>query len=291
LILNIDSQFENNTSWRFVDADYHFQDPQNPWQGGFPEVKNINNLDRSDYANFVAVKIGDVNASAMVEARATTGTFTIHTQEQVMMAGSEYKFDFTAEKENISGYQFTLELANVEIVDVIYGAAKAEHFGVFAKEGIITTSFNGEAALGTLFSVVVRANADIKASEAIQFSSRYTAAEAYSKEGAELDVQLDFRQSTANKEVSFALQQNTPNPFDGETLIRFQLPVAQEATLTLQDVAGRVLKQFEGDFAKGINGIVISAGDLPSAGVYFYTLKAGEQSATRKLILLGAVNR
>ena len=289
LILNIDSQFENNTSWRFVDADHRFQNPQNPWQSGFPEVKNINNLDRSDYANFVAVKIGDVNASAMVEARATTGTFTIHTQEQAMMAGSEYKFDFTAEKENISGYQFTLELANVEIVDVIYGAAQAEHFGVFAKEGIITTSFNGEA-IGTLFSVVVRAKADVKASEAIQLGSRYTAAEAYSTKGIELDVQLDFAQSAA-AETTFALQQNTPNPFDGETVIRFQLPVAQAATITLQDVAGRVVKQIEGDFAKGINEVVISAGELPSTGVYFYTLQAGEQSATKKLILLEAVNR
>ena len=34
---------------------------------------------------------------------------------------------------------------NLQIVDVIYGAATAENFGVFAKEGIITTSFNGEA--------------------------------------------------------------------------------------------------------------------------------------------------
>jgi len=291
LILNIDTEFSNNTSWRFVESDYRFPAAKNPWASTFPEVKNINNLDRADYANFVAVKIGDVNASALVEARATTGTFTIHTQEQAMMAGSEYKFDFTAEKENISGYQFTLELTNVEIVDVIYGAAKAEHFGVFAKEGIITTSFNGEAALGTLFSVVVRANADIKASEAIQFSSRYTAAEAYSKEGAELDVQLDFRQSTANKEVSFALQQNTPNPFDGETVIRFQLPVAQAATITLQDVAGRTVKMIEGGFAKGYNQVRIDANDLPSSGVYFYTLTAGNQSATKKLILVDAVNR
>ena len=206
-----------------------------------------------------------------------------------MMAGSEYKFDFTAEKENISGYQFTLELANVEIVDVIYGAAQAEHFGVFAKEGIITTSFNGEA-IGTLFSVVVRAKADVKASEAIQLGSRYTAAEAYSTKGIELDVQLDFAQSAA-AETTFALQQNTPNPFDGDTVIRFQLPVAQAATITLQDVAGRVVKQIEGDFAKGINEVVISAGELPSTGVYFYTLQAGEQSATKKLILLEAVNR
>jgi hypothetical protein len=290
LILNIDSQFENNTSWRFVDADHRFRNPQNPWQGGFPEVKNINNLDRSDYANFVAVKIGDVNASAMVGARATTGNFTIHTQEQAMMAGNEYKFDFTAQKENISGYQFTLEFANLEIVDVIYGTAQAEHLGIFTKEGVITTSFNGET-MGTLFSIVVRAKADVKASEAIQFSSRYTAAEAYTKEGAELDIQLDFRQSTANKEVSFTLQQNMPNPFDSETVIRFQLPMAQEATLTLQDVAGRVVKQIEGDFAKGLNEVNISAADLPSAGVYFYTLQAGEQSATKKLILLEAVNR
>jgi hypothetical protein len=289
LILNIDTEFANNTSWRFIDKSHVFADPSNPWSAPIPEFKNINNLVDNAEAEFVATKIGDVNGSATVEARAATGDFAINTAEQAMIAGNEYTIDFSADMNDIAGYQFTLDVAKAEIVDVIYGAAKAENFGVFTKEGVITTSFNGEAA-GTLFSVVVRATADTKVSEAIQISSRYTAAEAYTNDAEQLNVNLNVAGATA-AEAAFALEQNTPNPFQGETLIGFNLPEAQEATITLQDVAGRTVKMIEGDFTKGYNQVTISANDLPSAGVYFYTLTAGDKSATKKLILVDAVNR
>ena len=63
LILNINSRFRNNTSWRFIAADYQFPDPQNPWQTPIPETiqvdgSNVQNLD------FVAIKIGDTSLDA-----------------------------------------------------------------------------------------------------------------------------------------------------------------------------------------------------------------------------------
>ena len=44
LILQINSDFPNNTSWRFVDGSYQFPNPANPWTAPFPEVININDL-------------------------------------------------------------------------------------------------------------------------------------------------------------------------------------------------------------------------------------------------------
>jgi hypothetical protein len=289
LILNIDTEFANNTSWRFIDRAHNFASPSNPWSATIPEFKNINNLGENAEAQFVAVKIGDVNGSANVEARSATGTFAINTAEQSMVAGNEYTINFSADMANIAGYQFTLNVANAEIVDVIYGAAKAENFGVFTKEGVITTSFNGEAA-GTLFSVVVRATADVNVSEAISINSRYTNAEAYTNDASNLNVALNVAGATA-AEAAFALNQNTPNPFQGETVIGFNLPEAQEATIAVQDVAGRTIKVIEGDFVSGYNQVTLNSNDLPSAGVYFYTLTAGDKSATKKLILVDALNR
>ncbi|NUO01248.1 MAG: hypothetical protein HUU01_11595 [Saprospiraceae bacterium] len=65
LLLGVDSTFTNNTSWRFVPEDYQFPVPTNPWFESFPEALNITAI--SDFvlsANFVAIKIGDVNGSA-----------------------------------------------------------------------------------------------------------------------------------------------------------------------------------------------------------------------------------
>jgi hypothetical protein len=89
LILSIDTEFANNTSWRFVDADYVFPNPANPWVENFPEVININNMDAAGLAsqNFVAVKIGDVNLDAEtnslvdVEDRNVSGALSFEVAE------------------------------------------------------------------------------------------------------------------------------------------------------------------------------------------------------------------
>ena len=66
LILGITNVYPNNTSWRFVDADFVFANPQDPFSMAFPEVANLNNLngDITDL-DFIAVKIGDVNSTAI----------------------------------------------------------------------------------------------------------------------------------------------------------------------------------------------------------------------------------
>lgn len=64
LILGIDTRFSNSNSWRFVEADYIFPNPNNPWAEKYPESTFIPSLFSTFTANFVAIKIGDVNASA-----------------------------------------------------------------------------------------------------------------------------------------------------------------------------------------------------------------------------------
>ncbi len=53
-----------NSSWRFVDKEYTFPNPANPFQAAFPEIIEHLNLAAYETANFVGVKIGDVNNTA-----------------------------------------------------------------------------------------------------------------------------------------------------------------------------------------------------------------------------------
>lgn len=53
--------FTQNTSWRFVDADYVFPDPEQPFLEVFPEIWSENNVVSDKTVNFIGVKIGDVN--------------------------------------------------------------------------------------------------------------------------------------------------------------------------------------------------------------------------------------
>jgi hypothetical protein len=65
LILQLETTFPHGQSWRFVDAAYQFPDPFMPFSPSFPEVININDLEEAvEYADFIGIKIGDVNGSA-----------------------------------------------------------------------------------------------------------------------------------------------------------------------------------------------------------------------------------
>jgi hypothetical protein len=295
LILNIDQSFQNNTSWRFVDATYQFPNASNPWAAAFPEVVSINDLAANTTANFVAIKVGDVNVSAVVSGATaaevrTAGTLDINAADAALKAGQEYSVEFSAaDLKNVQGYQFALNLdkRKVELVDIVYGVAKAENFGVFQSEGIITTSWNQAATAtakqGALFTLLLRAKADAQLSSALSLN-RIVSAEAYNSNNDQLDLALTFNKVAVSN--GFELKQNTPNPFNGETLISFNLAKATAATLTISDATGRILKTVRANYAKGMNQVSLKASDLNASGVLYYTLEADDFTATKKMILL-----
>ena len=257
LILNLETEFENNSSWRFVDENYVFPDDSNPWLQAFPEVRNINNLDGTVLANFIGVKIGDVNGSAkMNEPRSNQDVMEISTQDVEMERGNTYTVSFSADMTNIAGYQFTMDLdpSKVEIVNVKEGIAKAENFGVFTEAGSITTSYhrdlstNSELEGAVLFSITVRAKEDAALSEALSLSSRLTEAEGYNQHNEIIAIGLSIDQVAAAGE--FTLYQNMPNPFEAETTIGFKLPEAMEGILEFKDISGRTILLKTGNFTK-----------------------------------------
>ena len=150
---------------------------------------------------------------------------------------------------------------------------------------MVTTSWNGEANSGEMFSLVLRANADARLSEVLGVSSAVTAAEAYGKDGSFQDVAIEFSNGTVAG-AGFELYQNTPNPFKGETLIGFNLPEAAQATVTISDITGKVLRVVRHDGVKGYNAITVDAASLPATGVLSYTVETGEYTATKKMVIV-----
>jgi hypothetical protein len=295
VILQIVTEFPNNTSWRFVDADYVFPNPMNPFSPGFPEVINFNNLSTSQLAtDFVAVKIGDVNNSAStnglaeVDDRNAGAAFALTTTDRKLTEGETFTVDFTAEDLSVLGYQFTLEFDQtaLTLVDLVEGVATEENFGMaHLNQGVVTASWNGVASEGVLFSLEFKANTAAQLSDLLNISSRFTAAEAYTQNGDLLDVNLQFTNGLTAT-AGFELYQNVPNPFNGETVIGFNLPEAGTATLSVYDISGKALKVMRGEFAKGYNTINIRSTELAATGVLYYTLETANETATMKMIII-----
>lgn len=306
-VLRVAGAFPNNNSWRFVDKDFVFPNPDNPFASPFPEVLNFNNLSGSDLAaDFIAIKIGDINGDARPNLQATvgnrnfTGKLVFQTDEQAFAKGSYVTVPFTAQDfSGIVGFQYTIEFDEnvLELVDIEAGELERlteSNFGLtMVDKGIITTSWdNSKTTLtgktGVLFTLQFRAKSAGTLSNLIKFSSQFTMAEAYAANADDMDlknVKLNFNGGT-NTDEGFELYQNTPNPFTQSTTIGFNLPEADVVTLTVYDVAGKVLKVYNGNFAAGYNAFVVENKDLAANGVLYYRLETTNNTATKKMILV-----
>ncbi|MFK7845184.1 MAG: T9SS type A sorting domain-containing protein [Rhodothermales bacterium] len=91
---------------------------------------------------------------------------------------------------------------------------------------------------------------------------------------------------TGDLPSKFSLEQNFPNPFNPTTSITYAVPATGHVTLEVYDLLGRTVKVL-------VNGVVtvgeythqFDAADLPS-GMYLYRFTAGNQTSTRKMLLL-----
>lgn len=84
---------------------------------------------------------------------------------------------------------------------------------------------------------------------------------------------------------SYYLYQNHPNPSQNSTVIKYQLSKATFVELEVLDLLGRKVKTLVSENqSTGIYEITLNATDME--GTYFYRLKAGEFSATRRMVLV-----
>jgi len=85
---------------------------------------------------------------------------------------------------------------------------------------------------------------------------------------------------------TFRLEQNSPNPFNPVTSIRFSLPEEGRTSLRVYDVGGRLVRVLlDEELEPGLHELTFDARGLPS-GVYFMRMDSNAFTETRKLVLL-----
>ena len=89
----------------------------------------------------------------------------------------------------------------------------------------------------------------------------------------------------------FEVYGNYPNPFNPTTQIRYDLPENSYVSITIYDLMGKRVKSLvKSKQDPGYRSIHWNAtndlGQPVSAGMYIYTIQAGEFRQTRKMVLL-----
>jgi hypothetical protein len=84
----------------------------------------------------------------------------------------------------------------------------------------------------------------------------------------------------------FAFLSNYPNPFNGRTVISYELPLSGHVKLEVYNLlGGRVATLVDAHQSNGHKSVRWDASEV-SSGVYFYKLTAGDFSAVKRMILL-----
>ncbi len=95
---------------------------------------------------------------------------------------------------------------------------------------------------------------------------------------------------TVNEYVT-GLNGNYPNPFNPETKINFSLATAEKVTIEIYNVKGQKVKTLVNDkYDAGNHQVVWNGTDDTNrsvgSGIFFYKMKSGRYTATKKMILL-----
>ena len=104
---------------------------------------------------------------------------------------------------------------------------------------------------------------------------------------------IDDKDPIIKPPTTFTLSQNYPNPFNPSTRISYAIPEPnnEKVTILLYDLHGKLVKTLVNEYeTPGTHQVVWdgkdSSGIDVNSGVYFYRLRAGEYSSTRKMTLI-----
>ncbi len=307
LILFQQTQLSSSTAWRFVPKWYQFENPTNPLVESLPEISTIPFLEDDMILDFIAIKVGDVNGSAILNnfadsnERSSANPLTLSMKDELLQEGVSHTLNIQVEEANtIEGMQLSFEFdpTLIENVRIQSPYLNTQQLGVCVEEtGKIHLSwYEVDGLTFDEQAVVFELNFDVlsnaTASDAIRLSNRFVAKEAYIQNDTEVkDIELIISAVVATTSIAlistttaFEVYQNYPNPFVTNTTIPFELKEAGEVSIVVQDLAGRTIYQRTADYAQGKNSINLTAADIPTNGTLIYTVHTEGQSISKQMI-------
>ena len=272
LILGIDTAFATNTSWRFVPTDHVFENALNPFQSAFPETLGVQVL-TAPLANldFTAIKIGDVNNTAIPNLNAPAETRTVGELPVAVLWSHDlsqktveavFACPFTTAIAAQFTLQFDPEQLIFEKIEPLAPDLTLEHFGLNrVGQGFLTFAYSSEdltlSEESVRFKVVFRSKGRVQLNQQISLANWPTPGLIYRADGSALRPLLDWGE---------AMPTVSPNPFGfGGTWVSAQNPEIMEVF----DANGALLfsKKIASKTRTHLDGTL-----FPRAGVYFWRM-------------------
>jgi hypothetical protein len=291
LILGINDYVPNNKSWRFVAADYSFPNPLNPFAATIKESIVFDPLaDDVQGADFVGIKVGDVNGSANpAQARHLADTLTIRMPNVAFEAGESISVPvFFGDWAGLEGLQMEWAIERdmlvLEKVTFAHPQFLGEQHTAILPNGRLSFSWDNVGAMTQqlgdhVFSLHFRAKVKGELSDAIALRDNRIAAEAYRNgEATALRLFFDKKGESKAKEALSLF----PNPTSGAFWVKNPFN-GEHTRCRLLNSLGQCVWEKNGELPEMLE---ISGQILPQAGQYWVEMSSGEHIARAQVQVL-----
>lgn len=295
LVLGVQNEFSNNTSWRFIDAAYSFNDLNQPWL--FKSNLQYSNLDQNMVkSDFIGVKVGDVNDSVMDKLMQTSSRNSnkvlLNIEELKVNAGETVVVPvYAGNAHMLAGAQWTMELKQGLTFNGIESGtlvATEENVAIIQKNGkqYVTLSshqINEKSDQSSeIFKLIFTATKNGTLSSMLSFTGDITSASVVTQDMEEKQAGFIFR--TKVPEETYILQ-NQPNPFRGETTIQLSLKKQTMTEISIFDAKGSSIYHGFENLQTGIQTITVGDKQLGNqTGVFYCKIKTNEMSKVIKML-------
>lgn len=294
LILGKQELFNNTDSWRMIDRDQKFNNPDNPFEDTWRQAYFINDLSSDMTIDFIGVKTGDVDDSnsiatgSQIDSRSVLKA-VLETENKQMVAGNIYELNFDLKDINsISGMQFEMTIDDrITILDVTSSRFSISEQNYNKLDGNLRFSWNSNEAIlldqNSTFTITVQANESVFVNDCVQMNSEGLHSEVYTDSDV-APLQLSFRNSELDNEI--LLYQNAPNPWSDFTEVKFYIDRIKPYTFSVFDINGRLLHRQQNHSKVGINKVLLDKYDINADGILYYELQIDGQRYMNKMIVI-----
>ncbi|MFM2392519.1 MAG: hypothetical protein RLZZ546_496 [Bacteroidota bacterium] len=297
LILGLQDSMLYKETWRFIWKEYQFSDPTNPWTQTLMEAYEIGELQSDMKIDWIGIKLGDVNGDVVsngteeqIETRGERGLL-LEYEDREVRKGEEIEMSIkTREGVEISGIEYNIKGGKVKGIESTFDTEireieKGEEKGEGEESSVIMTRGNGEIydENKELMRIKIEVERSGKLSEIIGLTKGRMANVAYI--GNDLEkVEIELR-GVEGEGRKFEIGQNIPNPWNEITVIPIKIPQTDALTLTIKDVAGRVVMNRSMILQKGSHNIEIGK-EMFKSGSYIYEVEYQGEKQSYKMIII-----
>jgi len=294
LILGLNMEFTYTDSWRFVTEDNIFFDPKNPYWSIVEEKYQISNFSDDLKANFIGIKMGDVNEDAMSEVETrSTEMIKVGTDDIDLDAGQVYQIPIRTQQDvnDLFGFQITIDHAGMELIALESGAMQMTEELYHTDAAIGNTALSWVANTSesftkeeVLFEIVIMPKKDGKLSDFLTVNSSWITNETYRTNDLDLgSIELEISDQVRSV---FEVSQNTPNPWSESTQVEFTIPEAGLVDITIWNLNGVRIYHSSEQFAAGQNKYKIRKEDLRNNGMYLLEIGFQDDVERQRILLL-----